>query len=158
MCWFARSRNRSDGAWFTARMEEGHPTCAICAVGADSGGAMAHLNEDQKHQFAEKCRENFRIRWRIISVSFVALIVMIIFVIRDPSSESAPTEIVQYLCAGTLLVSVMLLLGHNFRENRCPVCRGWLGRRKWPHPDRGSMRFCSKCGVDWFPDSESGAP
>ena len=118
----------------------------------------AQLNEDQKQQFAEKCRENFRVRWRIISVSFVALIVMIIFVIRDPSSESATTEIVQYLCVGTLLLSVMLLLGHNFRENRCPVCHAWVGRRKWPHPDRGSMKFCSKCGVEWFSDSEDEAP
>jgi len=147
-------RNRSDGAWFTVRMEVGLPTCAIHA---DSGGVMAHLNEDQKHQFAEKCRENSRVRRRIISVCFLSVFVMIIFVIRDPSSESSTTEIVQYLCTGTLLIGVLFLAGQNLTENRCPACNAWLGRHRWPHPDRGSMRFCSKCGVEWFSDSESGA-
>ena len=157
MCWFATSRNRSDGAWFTAWSEVGLPTCGIHAVGADSGGVMAHLNEDQKHQFAEKCRENSRVRRRIISVCFLSVFVMIIFVIRDPSSESSTTEIVQYLCTGTLLIGVLFLAGQNLTENRCPACNVWLGQRRWPHPDRGSMRFCSKCGVEWFSDSESGA-
>ena len=150
-------RNRSDGAWFTARSEVGLPTCAIHAVGADSGGVMAHLNEDQKHQFAEKCRVNFRARWRIISVCFLAVFVMIIFVIRDPSSESSTTEIVQYLCTGTLLFGVLFLAGQNLRENRCPACHVWVGQRRWPHPDRGSMRFCSMCGVEWFSDSGGGS-
>ena len=154
MCWFARSSNRSDGTWFTGRMEVGLPTCAIRAVGAESGGVIAALNEDQERQFAGKCRENFRVRWRIISVSFLALLVMIVFVIRDPTSENAGTEMVQWLCAGTLLFSVVFLIGQNVSENRCPACQVWVGRRKWPHPDRGTMRFCAKCGVDWFPSTK----
>ncbi len=127
------------------------------AAGADSGGVMAHLNEDQKHQFAEKCRENSRVRWRIISVCFLAVFVMIIFVILDPSIESGSTEIVQYLSTGVLLFGVLFLAGQNLTENRCPACKVWLGRRRWPHPDRGAMRFCSKCGVEWFSDSGSGS-
>ena len=125
-------------------------------AGADSGGVMAHLNEDQKQQFAEKCRENFRARWRIISVCFLAVFVMIIFVILDPSNESGSTEMVLWLCTGVLLFGVIFLAGQNLTENRCPVCNVWLGRHRWPHPDRGSMRFCFKCGVEWFSGSESG--
>lgn len=117
---------------------------------------MAHLNEDQKHQFSEKCRVNFRARWRVISVCFLAVFVMIIFVIRDPSSESSTTEIMQYLCTGLLLLGVLFLARQNLTENRCPACNVWLGRRRWPHSDRGSMRFCSMCGVEWFSDSGGG--
>ena len=84
-------------------------------------------------QFAEKCRENFRVRWRIITVCFLAVFVMIIFVILDPSIESGSTEIVQYLSTGVLLFGVLFLAGQNLTENRCPACNVWLGRRHWPH-------------------------
>jgi len=112
------------------------------------------LDEDQRRKFAEKCRRNSRVRWRIVAVSFLSLLGVVILVIRDPSSESAGTELMLYVSMGVLLSSVLLLGGHNFRENRCPACDVMIGLRNWPHPDRDSMRFCAKCGVDWFPSSD----
>ena len=114
---------------------------------------IAALDSDQLLRFEEKCRNNSKVRWRIISVSFLSLIGVVFLAIGDPAMERAGTEILMYSSMGVLLFSVLVLLGHNFRENRCPSCAAMIGLRNWPHPDRGSMKFCAKCGADWFPSS-----
>ena len=118
----------------------------------------AELNEDQRRRFREKCLGNSRVRWRIVAVSFLSLFVVVFLVIGDPSIERAGTELLLYLSMGVLLSSVLVLMGHNFTKNRCPACDVLIGLRNWPHPDRGSMKFCAKCGVDWFPSSGEPPP